>query len=107
MSRPALPRASSAMSGFFFCGMIDDPVEKASSSTAQPNSRDVHRHTSSPNRERWTPSSAVQNKNSAAKSRSLTRVDRVRDRPGEAQLARGRLRVERQRRAGQRAGAQR
>ena len=25
--RPALPRASSAMSGFFFCGMIDDPVE--------------------------------------------------------------------------------
>ena len=31
MRRPALPRASSAMSGFFFCGMIDDPVEKASS----------------------------------------------------------------------------
>ena len=26
MSRPALPRASSAMSGFFFCGSIDDPV---------------------------------------------------------------------------------
>ena len=27
MSRPALPRASSAMSGFFFCGMMLDPVE--------------------------------------------------------------------------------
>ena len=26
MSRPALPRASSATSGFFFCGMIDEPV---------------------------------------------------------------------------------
>ncbi len=27
MRRPDLPRASSAISGFFFCGMIDDPVE--------------------------------------------------------------------------------
>ena len=27
ISRPALPRASSAMSGFFFCGMMLDPVE--------------------------------------------------------------------------------
>ena len=24
--RPDLPRASSAMSGFFFCGIIDEPV---------------------------------------------------------------------------------
>ena len=32
MRRPALPRASSATSGFFFCGMIDDPVEYESSS---------------------------------------------------------------------------
>ncbi|CPU65937.1 Uncharacterised protein [Mycobacteroides abscessus] len=27
MRRPALPRASSATSGFFFCGMMLDPVE--------------------------------------------------------------------------------
>ena len=27
ISRPALPRASSATSGFFFCGMIEEPVE--------------------------------------------------------------------------------
>ena len=27
MSRPDLPRVSSAMSGFFFCGMMDEPVE--------------------------------------------------------------------------------
>ena len=26
IKRPALPRASSAMSGFFFCGMIELPV---------------------------------------------------------------------------------
>ena len=27
------------MSGFFFCGMIDEPVANASSSSTQPNSR--------------------------------------------------------------------
>ncbi len=26
ISRPVLPRTSSAMSGFFFCGSIDEPV---------------------------------------------------------------------------------
>ena len=30
ISRPALPRASSATSGFFFCGMMLDPVDHAS-----------------------------------------------------------------------------
>jgi hypothetical protein len=29
-----LPRVSSATSGFFFCGMIDEPVAHASSSVA-------------------------------------------------------------------------
>ena len=47
ISRPALPRASSATSGFFFCGMIDDPVDQASSSVAKPNSTVHHRMTSS------------------------------------------------------------
>ena len=72
IKRPDLPRASSAMSGFRFCGMIEDPVAKASSSFAQPNSCDVHSTTSSPRRERWMPIIAVANKNSATKSRSLT-----------------------------------
>ncbi len=72
ISRPALPRASSATSGFFFCGMIDEPVEYASSSAAQPNSREAHRQTSSPIRERWTPIIAAAKRNSAAKSRSDT-----------------------------------
>ena len=36
--RPALPRASSAMSGFFFCGSIDEPVLYASARRRNPNS---------------------------------------------------------------------
>ena len=72
MNRPDLPRASSAMSGFFFCGMIDEPVDHASSSCTQPNSGVAHRMTSSPMRDRCTPSSAATNRNSAAKSRSAT-----------------------------------
>jgi hypothetical protein len=30
IKRPDLPRASSAMSGFFFCGMIELPVDQES-----------------------------------------------------------------------------
>ena len=35
---PLLPRTSSATSGFFFCGIIDEPVANASSSSTKPNS---------------------------------------------------------------------
>ena len=95
------------MSGFFFCGMIDDPVAQASSSRAQPNSVDVQSTTSSPSRERCTPSRAAAKQNSAAKSRSLTasiELSAARSKPSSAATASGsRL----QRRAGQRAGAQR
>ncbi len=45
--RPALPRASSAMSGFFFCGMIEEPVEQESCSVTKPNSLVAQRITSS------------------------------------------------------------
>lgn len=31
--RPVLPRIFSAMSGFFFCGMIELPVQKSSESS--------------------------------------------------------------------------
>src|SRR3954466_444478 len=88
--RPDLPRASSAMSGFFFCGMIDDPVAQASSSRAQPNSVDVQSTTSSPSRERWTPISAAAKQNSAAKSRSLTpsiELSEARSKPSSAGAA--------------------
>ncbi len=36
MMRPVLPRTSSAASGLRFCGMIEDPVEKASESLTKP-----------------------------------------------------------------------
>ena len=37
ISRPALPRSSSSASGFFFCGISEDPVEYASLSLTIPN----------------------------------------------------------------------
>ena len=72
MNRPDLPRAISAASGFFFWGMIEDPVEYASSNFAQPNSEELHNVHSSPMREMWTPIRAMMNRASAAKSRSMT-----------------------------------
>ena len=56
---PALPRASSAMSGFFFCGMIEDPVEYASSRVTKPNSFVFHMMISSARRDRSMPICAV------------------------------------------------
>ena len=39
------------MSGFFFCGMIDDPVEYASENAKNPNSALAHRIRSSHSRD--------------------------------------------------------
>ena len=69
MRRPALPRASSAISGFFFCGMIEDPVEKASSRRTNENSFVAHRMTSSAMRDRSTAVIAAMKENSATTSR--------------------------------------
>ena len=55
ISLPAFPRASSATSGFFFCGMMLDPVDHSSANVANPNSEVTHKITSSPNRDRSTP----------------------------------------------------
>ena len=51
---PALPRTSSATSGFSFCGIIEEPVATSSGSDAKPNSAVVQSTSSSPIRERWT-----------------------------------------------------
>ena len=56
---PALPRTSSAASGFFFCGIIELPVAALSSSSAKPYSADVHSTSSSPIRDRCTIASAA------------------------------------------------
>ena len=51
--RGALARSSSAASGFFFCGMIEDPELHASGSSQNPNSLLDHSTSSAPRRDRW------------------------------------------------------
>ena len=72
MTRPALPRTSSGTSGFFFCGMMLEPVQKASGSSTKPNCCEVQITSSSHQRDRWTAVSDAAAQNSTAKSRSLT-----------------------------------
>ena len=65
------------MSGFFFCGMMLDPVEKASSRVTKPNSRVAQRMISSACRLTSTPIIAATKANSATKSRARRAVDGV------------------------------
>ena len=51
-TRPVFPRMSSAKSGFFFCGMMDEPVENASESSMKSNSAVDHSTISSHRRDR-------------------------------------------------------
>ena len=52
-TRGAFARSSSAASGFFFCGMIEDPELHASGSSQKPNSVLDQSTSSAPRRERW------------------------------------------------------
>src|SRR5699024_12218197 len=67
-----LPRTSSGTSGFFFCGMIELPVQKRSGKLIKLNYALVHNTSSSLMRERCVMVSAARAQNSMAKSRSLT-----------------------------------
>ena len=71
-TRPLLPRMSSAMSGFFFWGMMLEPVEKASSSSINWNSQEHHSTSSSQKRDRCTMMREAPKAISAQKSRSET-----------------------------------
>ena len=71
-TRPLLPRISSVISGFFFCGMMLEPVENASSSSMNLNSHEHQRMISSENLERCTIASEIAAAISAQKSRSAT-----------------------------------
>ncbi len=51
-TRGALARSSSAASGFFFCGMIDEPDAHASDTSQKPNSSLDHSTISAPSRDR-------------------------------------------------------
>jgi hypothetical protein len=53
-TRPVLPRTTSATSGFFFCGIIDEPVVCASAISTKPNSCVLQSTSSSAMRERCT-----------------------------------------------------
>ena len=48
--RGAFARSSSAASGFFFCGMIEEPDAHASETSAKPNSLLDHSTISAPRR---------------------------------------------------------
>ena len=67
-----MARISSAASGFFFCGMIEEPVEKRSDSVTNRNWAEDQITSSSASRDRWTAQIAEADRNSSAKSRSLT-----------------------------------
>ena len=70
--RGALARRSSAASGFFFCGMIEEPDAQASDTSAKPNSSEDHRTISAPRRERWVAQVAAADRKSSTKSRLET-----------------------------------
>ena len=67
-----MPRASSGTSGFFFCGMIDEPVQKRSARSMKPKFWLIHSTSSSDSRETWIIVRLAAALNSIAKSRSLT-----------------------------------
>ena len=60
MTEPVLPLTSSAMSGFFFWGMMEDPVVYLSSISTNPNSWDDQRTSSSQREDRWMAVCAAQ-----------------------------------------------
>ena len=70
--RADLPRSSSHESGFFFCGISDEPVQNVSGSDTKKNSELDHRIRSSAMREKCTPASAQAEANSMNTSRSAT-----------------------------------
>ena len=93
------------MSGFFFCGMMLDPVDQESCSVTKPNSRVAQRMTSSANRLTSMPIIAVTNANSATKSREAVPSIEFGAGAGEAELGGHRLGVEAEALPGQRARA--
>ena len=72
ITRPLWPRTSSAASGFFFCGMIDEPVERLSGRRMKPKGWLAHRISSSARRERCSAVAEQHHRKSSAKSRSET-----------------------------------
>src|SRR5690606_15705398 len=70
--RPNLARNSSAAAGFFFCGMIDEPVVHLSDSRTNRNCAEDQITNSSAKRDRCIAVIEAADRNSSAKSRSDT-----------------------------------
>ena len=70
--RPGLARTNSAASGLRFCGIIDEPVVKASDRDMNANLSVDQITISSASRERCVAQIAAAERNSAAKSRAET-----------------------------------
>src|SRR5918993_5310811 len=71
-TRGALARSSSAASGFFFCGMIEEPEAQASETWQKPNSSEDQSTISAPSRERCVAHVAAADRKSSTKSRLET-----------------------------------
>ena len=108
-TRGALARSSSAASGFFFCGMIEEPDAHASATSQKPNSSLDHSTISAPSRDRCVAQVAAARQEVEHEVAVGDRVDRVRRRPtrsrARAPAARGRWRSSRRRARPRRAAA--
>ena len=105
--RPARARTSSAASGLRFCGIIDEPVVKASDSLIRPASGDDQITISSAKRDRCTAAIEAADRRLQNEIAVGDGIERVRGRPRKAERLRRHGAVERKRRAGKRAGAER
>ena len=101
------PRASSATSGFFFWGSMDEPVAYSSARRAKPNSAPVQSTISSPRRERWTMRERADEERLGDEVAVGDRVERVVEAGGEAEVGGDQVGVEGQAGPGQRARAER
>ena len=105
--RPALPRTSSAASGLRFCGMIEEPVVKASESRTKPNCGVVQSTISSAKRERCTAQIEAAASVSSTKSRSETESSEFAVGRSKPSACRGHVAVDREGGAGERRRAER
>ena len=87
--------------------MIELPVQKRSASVTKPKRGDDHSTSSSAKRDRWIMISAAAASNSIAKSRSPTASSEFEQSAVEAELAGDPRAIDRERRAGERGGAER
>ena len=106
-TRPVLPRTSSAASGLRFCGMIEEPVEKASERRTKPNCGVVHSTISSAKRDRCVAQIAAALKGLEREVAVGDAVERIGGRPVEAERLRRHLAVDREGGAGERRRAER